>query len=57
MQSTNIDETDKQQIKEHIRTLEYAFEELDTQHTELTLRMERLVILINKEKQKLKEYN
>lgn len=51
---TFIDEDERKQIQEHIRTLEYVFDELSTQHIEINERMERLSKLINKEKAKLK---
>lgn len=51
---TSIDEDDKKQIKEHIRTLEYVKDELYNQVYQLNERINRLTELIDQEKAKLK---
>ena len=49
-----LDEDDKKQIKEHIRSLEYVKDELVVQYRELCERIDRLDNLIEIEKAKLK---
>lgn len=54
---TSIDEDDKKQIKEHIRTLEYVRDELVMQHDALSERILNLNVRIIQEKNKLKHAN
>lgn len=49
-----MDEDEKKQTKEHIRTLEYVLDELIMQYRDLDERISNLKVLINKEKIKLK---